>query len=151
MRGGEGQEGFLGEALCPTSSGEDWERAGWVRGPEQDQGHWQLKEVPVQDGSLRLGESLGRLPEVSRVERACVPESRGPSSERSPDAAREETGSPGPQPRSRHAPRPMRRLGGGTWPGAFKGLQEHVGVWGFEGHVGGGVSTRDPSGRWSPR
>ncbi|XP_024834285.1 zinc finger protein 8 isoform X2 [Bos taurus] len=98
----KGQEGFLGEALCPTSSGEDWERAGWVRGPEQDQGHWQLKEVPVQDGSLRLGESLGRLPEVSRVERACVPESRGPSSERSPDAAREETGSPGPQPRSRH-------------------------------------------------
>ncbi|MXQ97684.1 hypothetical protein E5288_WYG007438 [Bos mutus] len=98
----KGQEGFLGEALCPTSSGEDWERAGWVRGPEQDQGHWQLKEVPVQDGSLRRGESLGRLPEVSRVERACVPESRGPSSERSPDAAREETGSPGPQPRSRH-------------------------------------------------
>lgn len=31
------------------------------------------------------------------------------------------------QPRSRHAPRPMRGRGGATWPRAFKGPAEHVG------------------------
>nr|XP_020755475.1 zinc finger protein 8 isoform X1 [Odocoileus virginianus texanus]XP_020755480.1 zinc finger protein 8 isoform X1 [Odocoileus virginianus texanus] len=99
----KGWEGFLGEAPCPATLGEDCEPVGQVKGPEQDQGHWrQLKEAPVQDGSLRLGESLGLLPEVSRVERVCVPESRVPSSERSAGVAREETGSPGPQPRDRH-------------------------------------------------
>uniref|UniRef100_A0A452DP20 Zinc finger protein 8 n=1 Tax=Capra hircus TaxID=9925 RepID=A0A452DP20_CAPHI len=84
----KGQEGFLGKAPRRATSGEDWERAGGVRGSEQDQGHWRrLQEAPVRDGSLRLGESPGPLPEVSRLERARVPESRGPSS------AREEAGS----------------------------------------------------------
>ncbi|XP_057575465.1 zinc finger protein 8 isoform X1 [Hippopotamus amphibius kiboko] len=108
----KGREGFLGEALCLATPGEDWDREGRVQKPEKDQGNRRrldvsLKEAPVQDGpheSLRLGENcvlspdLSPLLEVSRTECLFAPDSRDTSWERNPGAVGEQMRSAGRQP-----------------------------------------------------
>uniref|UniRef100_A0A8C0DEI9 Zinc finger protein 8 n=1 Tax=Balaenoptera musculus TaxID=9771 RepID=A0A8C0DEI9_BALMU len=109
----KGREGFLGEAPCPATPGEDWEREGRVQGPEKDQGNlrqleFSLKEALVQDGShesLRLGENCALRPnpnplaETSRTECLCAPDSGLTSSQQNPSPAGERMGSSGGQPR----------------------------------------------------
>ncbi|XP_029096542.1 zinc finger protein 8 [Monodon monoceros] len=109
----KGREGFLGEALCPATPGEDWEYEGRVQGPEKDQGNlrqleFSLEEALVQDGShegLRLGENCVLSPnpdpllETSRTECLCAPDSWVTSSQQNPSAVGEQMGSSGRQPR----------------------------------------------------